>query len=214
MSELKPCPFCGSEDYYIAVTDNPFSYDTYSTTHCSKCHATGPFVAESYLEDEPKPTRDYMEAVAKEKWQTRPIEDDLRKRIAELTECVGSKMADVYTLKARIAELEAESDQLTARLCQERQDDKWIPVSERLPEANKCVLIYDAGGNMTVDILVKSGGVETYFWLPKYRILFWMPLPEPPVNQLTAHNDTERQDDKSPNNTQTQTIVYGKESEE
>ena len=212
--ELRPCPFCGSEDYYIAVTDNPFSYDTYSTTHCSKCHATGPFVAESYLEDEPKPTRDYMEAVAKEKWQTRPIEDDLRKRIAELTECVGSKMADVYTLKARIAELEAESDQLTARLCQERQDDKWIPVSERLPEANKCVLIYDAGGNMTVDILVKSGGVETYFWLPKYRILFWMPLPEPPVNQLTAHNDTERQDDKSPNNTQTQTIVYGKESEE
>ena len=81
---LSPCPFCGSEDYYIAVTDNPFSYDTYSTTHCSKCHATGPFVAESYLEDEPKPTRDYMEAVAKEKWQTRPIEDDLRKRIAEL----------------------------------------------------------------------------------------------------------------------------------
>ena len=196
MNESIPCPFCGSEDYYIAVTDNPFSYDTYSTTHCSKCHATGPFVAESYLEDEPKPTRDYMEAVAKEKWQTRPIEDDLRKRIAELTECVGSKMADVYTLKARIAELEAESDQLTARLCQERQDDKWIPVSERLPEANKCVLIYDAGGNMTVDILVKSGGVETYFWLPKYRILFWMPLPEPPVNQLTAHNDTERQDDK------------------
>ena len=57
---------------------------------------------------------------------------------------------------------------------------RWIPVSERLPEANKCVLIYDAGGNMTVDILVKSGGVETYFWLPKYRILFWMPLPEPP----------------------------------
>jgi len=128
-----------------------------------------------------------------EMWNTRPIEDELR---------------------ARIAELEAESDQLTARLCQERQDDKWIPVSERLPEANKCVLIYDAGGNMTVDILVKSGGVETYFWLPKYRILFWMPLPEPPVNQLTAHNDTERKDDKSPNNTQTQTIVYGKESEE
>ena len=85
MSEkLKPCPFCGSEDYYIAVTDNPFSYDTYSTAHCSKCHATGPFVAESYLEDEPKPARDYMETVAREKWQTRPIEDDLRKRIAEL----------------------------------------------------------------------------------------------------------------------------------
>ena len=30
-------------------------------------------------------------------------------------------------------------------------------------------------------------------------------------DQLTAHDATERQDDKSPNNTQTQTIVYGKE---
>ena len=33
-------------------------------------------------------------------------------------------------------------------------------------------------------------------------------------DQLTAHDATERQDDKSPKNTQTQTIVYGKESEE
>ena len=76
---------------------------------------------------------------------------------------------EILSSRARIAELEAAQ--------------RWIPVSERLPEANKCVLIYDAGGNMTVDILVKSGGVETYFWLPKYRILFWMPLPEPPEVQ-------------------------------
>ena len=101
---------------------------------------------------------------------------------------LAEKQTETALVEA-IAELEAEN----ARLKAER---RWIPVSERLPEANKCVLIYDAGGNMTVDILVKSGGVETYFWLPKYRILFWMPLPEPPVNQLTAHNDTERKDDK------------------
>ena len=30
----------------------------------------------------------------------------------------------------------------------------------------------------------------------------------------TVHSDIKRQDDKSPNDTQTQTIVYGKESEE
>ena len=32
--------------------------------------------------------------------------------------------------------------------------------------------------------------------------------------RITVHSDIERQDDKSPNDTQTQTIVYGKESEE
>lgn len=32
--------------------------------------------------------------------------------------------------------------------------------------------------------------------------------------RFTAHSDIERQDDKSPNDTQTQTIVYGKEGGE
>jgi len=32
--------------------------------------------------------------------------------------------------------------------------------------------------------------------------------------RFTVHSDIERQDDKSPNDTQTQTIVYRKESEE
>lgn len=32
--------------------------------------------------------------------------------------------------------------------------------------------------------------------------------------RFTAHGDIERQDDKSPNDTQTQTFVYGKEREE
>ena len=41
-----------------------------------------------------------------EHWNIRPIEDELQKRIAEL---------------------EAEIGQLTARWRQERQDDKWIP---------------------------------------------------------------------------------------
>ena len=32
--------------------------------------------------------------------------------------------------------------------------------------------------------------------------------------RFTVHSDIERQDDKSPNDTQSSTIVYGKESEE
>ena len=38
-------------------------------------------------------------------------------------------------------------------------------------------------------------------------------LNESPTDQLTARWRQERQDDKSPNDTQTQTIVYGKECE-
>ena len=101
-NELRPCPFCGCTDNFITVTSNPFSNDIYSTTHC-KCYATGPFIAENYLTGEKVPTRESMEDKATERWNTRPIEDDLRKRIAEL---------------------EAEIDQLTARWRQERQDDK------------------------------------------------------------------------------------------
>lgn len=37
---------------------------------------------------------------------------------------------------------------------------------------------------------------------------------EAEIERFTAHSDIERQDDKSPNDTQSSTIVYGKESEE
>jgi len=37
---------------------------------------------------------------------------------------------------------------------------------------------------------------------------------EAEIDQLTSHDATERQDDKSPNDTQTQKFVYGKEREE
>ena len=36
---------------------------------------------------------------------------------------------------------------------------------------------------------------------------------EAEIERITVHSDIERQDDKSPNDTQTQTIVYGKERE-
>lgn len=39
-------------------------------------------------------------------------------------------------------------------------------------------------------------------------------LKESPTDQLTAHSDIERQDDKSSNDTQTDTFVYGKDSKQ
>jgi len=108
--ELRPCPFCGSE-----VQDDPHTGENYPRKspmggwiiHCECCGAS--------LSQFRKSGKGEIS------WNTRPIEDDLRKRIAEL---------------------EAESE------------------------------------------------------------------------RFTVHSDIERQDDKSPNDTQSSTIVYGKESEE
>jgi hypothetical protein len=75
MSELKPCPFCGEQVYPPLASSLDDGY-----TRCISCGAK----------------------MQRSRWQSRPIEDALRKRIAEL-----------------------ESAQ------------RWVPVSERLPEAQQ-----------------------------------------------------------------------------
>ena len=90
-----------------------------------------------------------------------------------------------------IAELEAENDQLTAHDATERQDDKWIPVSERLPEDGESVLIavdsafapychvYEAFHHSAATQWATANGL--YFHGVEYaRVTHWMPLPEPP----------------------------------
>jgi hypothetical protein len=138
MNTLKPCPFCpdGGDLQLVTFTDG-----VDDVVHCHTC-----------------------DRILKHKiWQTRPIEDDLRKRIAEL---------------------EAEIDQLTARLRQERQDDKWIPVSERLPDNWKSVLTIDISKS-TRDMVTAFYNPETSLWSTHFScdlwVTHWMPLPESPI---------------------------------
>jgi len=86
MSTLKPCPFCGGTKICTEKSIN--------LNYCDNCSA------ESNVEH----------------WNTRPIEDELNKRIAELENehnvwLIGASNA-VKNLEARIAELEAEIDRL------------------------------------------------------------------------------------------------------
>ena len=68
--ELKPCPFCGKDEANF-TTDKWGNY----YVECEYCGAqTNPY--------------DDKEIVIEE-WQTRPIEDDLIARIAELSQAVG-----------------------------------------------------------------------------------------------------------------------------
>ena len=90
MSELKPCPFCGEKatlDY--SVTPNRKHW--FITCDCCGMMYQDTLSQRKYVKDG---------------WNTRPIEDALNKRIAEL---------------------EGKIDQLTAHDAIERQDDKWIP---------------------------------------------------------------------------------------
>jgi len=102
---------------------------------------------------------------------------------------IDSLYEEGYKLQQRIAELEAAQ--------------RWIPVSERLPDNWKPVLTIDMSESTRVPVPAFYDP-ETSLWsthLPNYDlwVTHWMPLPPNP---------------ESPNDTQTQTIVYGKEREE
>ncbi len=46
-------------------------------------------------------------------------------------------------LAAELDEAKSENTRLQSELAQEREKHRWIPVSERLPELNHCVYVYD-----------------------------------------------------------------------
>ncbi len=146
MSELKPCPFCGGE----ASIENDGLYRWVECLN-SKCEAS----ARVFMFINDVGNADYIVA---QNWNTRPIED---------------------ALNARIAELEAENDRL---------QDGWFRDETICPDGSLRPKVSD--------LLNRIAELEAE------------------IDQLTAHSDIERQDDKSPNDTQTSTIVYGKEREE
>ena len=94
------------------------------------------------------------------------------------------RMKAEHALNKRIAELEAENDQLTADSTDERQDDKWIPVSERLPDNWMSVLTIDRSKS-TRDMMTAFYNPETSLWSTHFScdlwVTHWMPLPEPPI---------------------------------
>lgn len=147
MINLKPCPFCGGNDIVYE--------EALSVTYCNDC---GGELDEGFGSD----------------WNTRPIEDALQSRIAELEKDLSNKEIeytdlwdDALALQARIAELEAERH--------------WIPVSERLPEENAPVLVLTVLGGMFVDFIYGKSvvtGNPDFYELDIEDVTHWMPLPE------------------------------------
>ena len=113
--EMKPCPFCGGTKICTEKGIN--------LNYCDNCSA------ESNVEH----------------WNTRPIED---------------------ALQARIAELEAQQ--------------RWIPVSERLPE-DWTMVLFTNGVTRGIGQFDKDGFYDYWYEYSFNKpVTHWMPLPNPP----------------------------------
>jgi hypothetical protein len=147
--KLKPCPFCGGEVKEVKLEDRGY---------LTICCVVGSMISV-------------------EEWNTRPIEDALQKRIAELEHDISE-----------LEQADDESDRLIGdykyrveRLLHLEQP-RWIPVSERLPEDKNSWLIFFEkengaypGSYFNGDWYGSDGEI-----IPSSNVTHWMPLPEPP----------------------------------
>ena len=82
----------------------------------------------------------------------------------------------IETLQAQLAERDKEIERL-------RKAQRWIPVSERLPEIDKeygdvDVLVYTDEGIIEATTYDKDAGWG--LWVEAGEVTHWMPLPAPP----------------------------------
>ena len=106
--------------------------------------------------------------------------------IYEVRQAIGYDIDKEELIKA----LKYDRDQYQKGYEDGRNDNRWIPVSERLPDKNILVLTYvDTGTSRTYCLAFWSDyynaweeGIGGYRLIDKdlgYRVLAWKPLPEP-----------------------------------
>ena len=134
-----------------------------------------------------------------------PIEDALRKRIAELGSELGRKSVELGELvgenilwkvindklKSSRENLERENDRLQEkvsdllkRIAELEAEHRWIPVSERMPDDWESVLTIDISKS-TQDVVTAFYNPEMSLWSTHFSydlwVTHWMRLPEPPI---------------------------------
>lgn len=177
MSELKPCPFCGAE---VQDDERGEKYPRKSPMggwiiHCECCGAS--------LSQFRKSGRGEIS------WNNRPIEDALQAENKQIKEDLQhEKTRSQLNLEAEerrmlnITYYCAEIDRLNARIADLEAAQRWIPVSERLPEE-------DTDGNTLMVICRHSGewvrapfGAEFADEFVRHYT-HWMYAPQPPEVQ-------------------------------
>ena len=120
------------------------------------------------------------------------IDGGIRRTIIDAREVRKHTMTIYWQLKkyedtgispAQLQVIEEEYSKMAKELAELRQQNRWIPVSERLPDYNEEVLITN-GKYVTIDtrcFLENTEDGEAYTWDINGwdDVIAWMPLPEP-----------------------------------
>ena len=105
------------------------------------------------------------------------------------SDCSSCGMCPIFPDRECVEHLATAAASLIERLTAEnaalREKQRWIPVTERMPELEVSVLVLDRRGNMIVRTLRRLvSDKEAVFrpdgLAPRKNITHWMPLPEPP----------------------------------
>ena len=82
---------------------------------------------------------------------------------------------------SKINDLEHENFLLQARIAKLEAQQRWIPVSERLPEDGKPVWVCTIWNEQHSGFLIDGVWVGLFRDFREGEITHWMPLPEPPI---------------------------------
>ena len=165
MSELKPCPFCNIPP---ASKTSKIDGKEYYSCLDADCPNGSWFTADE--------------------WNTRPIEDGLHARIAELSQAVGLittlKPTMVMDANHPLDMVREVAEHVTARIAELEAERRWIPVGERLPEDGEFVLAWD---DEIIEVLEYKNtfGGASFLNIADTTVYptHWMPLPQPPEVQ-------------------------------
>lgn len=112
MSELKPCPFCGEKDKLTTYFSNTGSVIVY----CINCYENNNGLSHDF-----------------DGWNTRPIEDELQRRIDELEAELAALKSENVKLSKKVTDYEKELRQL-------HKYDNTCSTCRYLDENQNCVL--------------------------------------------------------------------------
>ena len=116
------------------------------------------------------------------------INKELRARISELSQAVGLittlKPTMVMDTEHPLDMAKEVAEYVTARIAELEEKQRWIPVSERMPNNWESVLTIDISKS-TRDVVSAFYNPETSLWSTPFSCDLWvthcMPLPEPPI---------------------------------